>query len=76
LLIEPKARGLGIGARLVKECVGFARRAGYWKIVLGTDNAALAARHIYRKAGFRLIREKPHNFFGRDLVEEKWQLTL
>jgi hypothetical protein len=44
--------------------------------VLGTDNAALAARHIYRKAGFRLIREKPHNFFGRDLVEEKWQLTL
>jgi N-acetylglutamate synthase-like GNAT family acetyltransferase len=76
LLIEPKARGLGIGARLVKECVTFARRAGYRKIVLGTDNAALAARHIYQRAGFRLIRQKPHNFFGQDLIEETWQLVL
>ena len=71
LLIEPKARGQGIGVRLVKECVGFARRAGYRKIVLGTDNAALAAGHICQNAGFRLTRQRPRNFFGQDLIEEK-----
>ncbi len=77
LLVEPSARGLGIGRRLVGECVGFARRAGYRKIVLWTQSELPAARHIYQEAGFRLIEEKPHRDWGRDdLVSEIWELTL
>ncbi len=77
LLVEPSARGLGIGKRLVGECVRFARQVGYRKIVLWTQSELPAARHLYQEAGFRLIQEKPHRDWGRDdLVSEIWELTL
>jgi DNA-binding MarR family transcriptional regulator/N-acetylglutamate synthase-like GNAT family acetyltransferase len=76
LLVEPSARGLGIGNRLVEECIQFAREAGYRSIVLWTQSILLAARHIYKKAGFRLIEHEPHCSFGFDLVSETWELAL
>jgi DNA-binding MarR family transcriptional regulator/predicted GNAT family acetyltransferase len=76
LHVEASARGLGIGKRLVDECVRFARRAGYKKITLWTQSILLAARHIYKQAGFRLVAKKPHHSFGHDLVAETWDLKI
>jgi DNA-binding MarR family transcriptional regulator/GNAT superfamily N-acetyltransferase len=76
MYVEPKARGLGIGSRLAEECLRFARQVGYRKVVLWTNSILLAARHIYEKAGFRLIHSEPHRNFGHDLVGETWELTL
>ena len=77
LLVEPSARGLGIGKRLVGECLRFARQVGYKKIVLWTQSELPAARHIYQEAGFRLVQQKKHRSWGReDLVSEIWELKL
>jgi DNA-binding MarR family transcriptional regulator/N-acetylglutamate synthase-like GNAT family acetyltransferase len=77
LLVEPWGRGLGIGKRLVGECIGFAREAGYKKIMLWTQRELGAARTIYQRAGFELVAEKKHASWGRsDLVAETWELKL
>ena len=76
LIVEPKARGLGIGKRLVQECVRFARQAGYETLTLWTQSNLDAARGIYRAEGFRLVDEKPHRSFGAELVGETWEKTL
>jgi DNA-binding MarR family transcriptional regulator/GNAT superfamily N-acetyltransferase len=76
LLVEPSARGLGIGGRLVAECVRFARQAGYWKITLWTQSMLDAARSIYRKAGFRVVKRERHQSFGQQLTGETWELSL
>jgi DNA-binding MarR family transcriptional regulator/GNAT superfamily N-acetyltransferase len=76
LYVEPAARGLGIGSRLVAECVRFARQAGYKKIVLWTPSELDAARHVYKKAGFRVVQKKRHHSFSKDLVAETWEVSL
>ena len=76
LLVEPKARGLGIGKRLVQECTRFARQCGYERIILWTVNVLEAAHHIYRKEGYVITEEVPHTDFGTELVKQTWVLTL
>jgi DNA-binding MarR family transcriptional regulator/GNAT superfamily N-acetyltransferase len=77
LLVEPSSRGLGIGSRLIAECVRFAQRAGYRKITLWTQSELDAARRLYKKAGFTLTAKKTHDSFGKKgLVAETWDLTL
>ena len=76
LLVEPQARGLGIGRRLVDECVRFARQAGYRKVTLWTQDDLMAARSIYKHAGFACVDRSRHHSFGKDLVTETWELSL
>jgi DNA-binding MarR family transcriptional regulator/N-acetylglutamate synthase-like GNAT family acetyltransferase len=76
LLVEPSARGLGIGARLVEECLLFARSVGYRKVTLWTHSVLTAARHVYENAGFKLVAKESHDEFGKTLVGETWDLEL
>lgn len=76
LLVEPKARGLGLGTRLVEECIRFARRSSYQKLMLWTNSVLEEARHIYQKSGFTLIAQEEHHSFGHDFIGETWELTL
>lgn len=76
LLVEPKARGRGIGKRLIDECLAFSKRAGYKKIKLWTQSILVEARRLYDNAGFTLVEEKPHHSFGHDLVAQVLELPL
>lgn len=76
LLVEPRARGLGLGSRLVEECIRFARRVGYKKLTLWTNDPLVDARRIYAKAGFKLVDQEDTRSFGHDLVSETWDLIL
>ena len=76
LIVDPKARGLGIGHRLVDECIAFARRAGYSKLILWTNDVLQTARRIYESRGFRLVKEGRHKSFGKNLVGQFWERAL
>ena len=76
LYVESSARGLGIGSRLVEECVSFARAKGYRTLTLWTNDILVSARKIYQAAGFRLVKEERHHSFGKDLVGQNWDLAL
>ncbi|MHA2244283.1 MAG: bifunctional helix-turn-helix transcriptional regulator/GNAT family N-acetyltransferase [Candidatus Hodarchaeales archaeon] len=76
LLVEPNARGLGLGSRLVEECIRFARRFRYKKLILWTNSVLLEARHIYKKKGFSLVKQEEHHSYGHNLIGENWELIL
>ncbi len=76
LIIDPKARGRGLGKRLVAECIAHARELGYRKLTLWTQSSLLAARHLYKEEGFKLAKTEPHRSFGVELVGEFWELKL
>lgn len=76
LLVTPDGRGRGAGSALVDACLDFARRSDYRKTVLWTNSVLESARHIYQRAGFQLVAEKPHHSFGADLVGQDWELVL
>jgi DNA-binding MarR family transcriptional regulator/GNAT superfamily N-acetyltransferase len=76
LYVDPSARGLGIGSRLVEECLSFARSAGYKEIMLWTNSVLAEARRIYERAGFQLVDEEAHHSFGRDLTGQNWSRPL
>ena len=75
-LVEPAARGSGVGKRLIETCHAFARQAGYKRVILWTQSNLLAARHLYQQAGYRLVSEQPHRSFGKELIAETWELEL
>lgn len=76
LIVEPWARGLGIGGTLVSACVEYARASGYWRMVLWTDDFLTPARRLYAAAGFRLVSSKPEVAFGTEGIAEDWELDL